>query len=82
MAPSSDFTEMDRHLLEECLEQENLLEEENVENPPTDYEEQIDYSKFKKLAEQQTSNQIQWSKVSLCAHYVLHCWKPSRRNIH
>ena len=54
VAPSSDFTEMDRHLLEECLEQENLLEEENVENPPTDYEEQIDYSEFKKLAEQQT----------------------------
>ena len=55
VAPSSNFTEMDRHLLEECLEQENLLEEENVENPPTDYEEQIDYSEFKKLAEQQTS---------------------------
>ena len=55
VAPSSEFTEIDRHLLEECLEKEELLVEESSEIPPTDHEEQLDYSEFKKLAEEQTS---------------------------
>ena len=55
VAPSSEFTEIDRHLLEECLEKEELLVDESSEMPHTDYEEQIDYSEFKKLTEEQTS---------------------------
>ena len=55
VAPSSEFTEMDRHLLEECLEKEELLVDESSEMPHTDYEEQIDYSEFKELTEEQTS---------------------------
>ena len=39
VAPSSEFTEMDRYLLEECLEKE-LLVDESSEMPHTDYEEQ------------------------------------------
>ena len=55
VAPSSEFTEIDRHLLEECLEEEELLVDESSEVPHTEHEEQIDYSEFKKLAEEQAS---------------------------
>ncbi|MCG8620490.1 MAG: RNA-directed DNA polymerase, partial [Proteobacteria bacterium] len=55
LAPSSEFTDMDRHLLEECLEQEELLVENESSTPPTDNEEQISFTDFKKLAEKQTS---------------------------
>ena len=55
VAPSSEFTEIDRHLLEECLEKEELLVAESSEIPHTFYEEQINYSEFNKLKEEQNS---------------------------
>ena len=56
VAPSSEFTNIDKHLLEEQLLEEGLLVDESSEKPPTVDRDQLDYSEFKKIAQEQSAS--------------------------